>query len=338
MERNFPGLITRTEGLSGEPLITQWLGHLLQQPAYQGVIIPFFAGEEINCATLSNVVIQDEEGESDGGGRPDIEIGCEALAMIVENKFDAAMTNNQPVGYLQILKKRTAEKKILVFLVPGWRKKELQTLLASYTLKGNGVAIRVCTWEELAELLTNSFAGSELIREFSRDVLRRCKVQSPLTVNELSMASDVLARWLNQRELLKVLREKLQVEPMFKNTTVTLEAKPEWDEEHCYMGILVSASDWVFWIGFWNLLQRKDRNATPLLGHVHESKEAIKRFPKFWSSLKQLRSANLVAPLVHGHGWPIPVPIRFIQGKSVREQAENIADYAVRVLQGYEGQ
>lgn len=251
-----------------------------------------------------------------------------------ENKLDAGMTKNQPRGYLQVLKNRTAAKKVLTFLVPAERKKELQTTLAPYTVKSTGIGIHVCTWEDLAELLTKSFAESELIREFSGDIQRRCKVQSPLTLDNLKSASDVLAGWLHQRELLKAIREKLQAEPIFKGLTVTLEAKPEWDEEHCYMGMTISASHWVFWIGFWNLLQRKDPNYTPLLGHVYESKEARKLFPKFWSSLKQLRAANVVAPLVHGHGWPIPVPFSIMQSETVREQAENVVAYIVPVLDG----
>jgi PD-(D/E)XK nuclease superfamily len=209
MERNPPALIARTEGLSGEPLLTQWLAHLLRQPVYQGILIPFLAGEDIDHATLCNVTIRDEEGDSDGGGRPDIEIGCEAFALIVENKLDAGMTKNQPRGYLQLLKNRTAAKKVLTFLVPAGRKKELHTTLAPYTVKSTGIGIYVCTWEDLAEILTKSFAESELIREFSGDIQRRCKVQSPLTLDDLKIASDVLAGWLHQRELLKAIRETL---------------------------------------------------------------------------------------------------------------------------------
>lgn len=336
MEHNFSGLIARTEGLSGEPLLTQWLAYILRQPVYQNVLIPFFAGVEVDCAGFRNLIIRDEEEDGDGNGIPDIEIDCEALALIVENKFDAGMTKNQPVGYLQILRQRRNQKKILAFLAPAWRKEELQTIVAPYTLEATGIHVRVCTWEDLADLLSKSFASSELISEFSRDVLRRCRVQSPITVNELTMASDVLAQWLNQRELLKVVWEKLQLNPMFKGMRVALEAKPEWDEEHCYMGILVSTSadEWVFWIGFWNLLQRKDRNATPLLAHVYETDGAKKLFPKFWSSLKELRAANIVSALVPDHGWPIPVPVASIQGKSVREQAENVVAYSLRALQG----
>jgi hypothetical protein len=241
---------------------------------------------------------------------------------------------DETLAYIKTLKRRTADTKILVFLVPARRKAEIQTILTPYDLKRDGVSIRICIWEELAELLTASFASTEIIREFSGEILRRCKVQSPLTESDLSMATDVLARWLSQRELLKAIQESLKTEPMFKGTTLILEAKPEWDEEHCYMGVTAETSEWLFWIGFWNLIQRKDRTATPLIGHVYESKEAKKRFPKFWSSLQRLRDANLVAPLVPGHGWPIPIPISVIQGKSVREQAENVVTYFAGVLNG----
>lgn len=336
MDRNSSGLIARTEGLSGEPLLTQWLAHLLEQSKYQTVLISFFLGEAMDNAILRNVTIRPEAAGADGDGRPDIEIGCEELALIVENKFDAGMTKKQPLGYLQILKKRTAEKKTLAFLVPDWRRKEVETILAQHSSKAKGVNIRVCTWEDMGGLLKKSFADSELIREFSQDIQWRCKVQLPLTTNELMRASDVLAASLKQRELLNAIRKRLQVEALFKRMMIVLEAKPVWEKDDCYMGMtLLIASEWVFWIGFWNLLQRKNPKATPLIAHVfHQSKEAQKLFPKFWSSLQQLRARNIVAPLVPGHGWPIPVPVRIMQDKTLREQAENVVAYTVRVLNG----
>jgi len=45
------------------------------------------------------------------------------------------MTQNQPVHYIDILKKDLQEKKVLVFLVPGWRKKEIEKLLWPYKEK-----------------------------------------------------------------------------------------------------------------------------------------------------------------------------------------------------------
>jgi len=341
IERSSSGLIARTEGLSGEPLLTQWLAHLLRQPSYQSVLLSFFVGEKTTRTALSNITIRDEERDSDGSGTPDIQIAGEKLALIVENKFDAGMTKNQPLRYMQILKRRFTEKKVLVFLVPAWRKKEIQTILAPYISKNAGVSVRICTRDELAELLMESIHGSELIHEFTRDVLRRCKVQSPLKVNELNNASEVLAKWLRQQELLKGIRERLLEEPIFKGMKFQLETMPEWDEDHCYMGINVAVSDtvseseWVCWIGFWNLFQRKNRSATPLIAHVYDSPAAKKRLPKFWSSLRSLRAANIVAPLVHGHGWPIPIRISVIKGnKSVREQADKIVAYTVSVLSG----
>lgn len=335
MKRTSPALIARTEGLSGEPLLTQWLAHLLRQPAYQGTLINFFAGECLDHASICDITIQDEGVDVEGGGRPDIEIGNKKLALIVENKFDAGMTKKQPSGYLQILKRKDAATKILTFLVPNSRKQELTEVLAPYTTKNNDIAMRICSWEALAELLNNDYPDSEIVNEFAHDILRRCKVQSPLTSSDLKSASDVLAGWLSQREMLKSIKDKILADSYFKGLTVALEAKPEWDEDHCYMGMTVSAIDEVLWIGFWNLLQGKDPNTTPLFGHVYdESKEARKRFPLFWSKLKELQSNNIVRPLIRGHGWPIPVPLSAIQGKSVREQADGIVAHIIRVLNG----
>src|SRR5262245_33516321 len=305
LERSSSGLIASIEGLRGEPLLTQWLAYLLRLSAYQSMLVSFFVGQKTRRGSLSNILIRDEGSDSDGGGIPDIEIGGDNFALIIENKFDARMTRNQPVRYIQILNRKFAQKKILVFRVPAWRKKEIQTILAQYISNG-GVNIRVCVWEDLAELLMESSGNSELVHEFARDVLRRCRVQSPLKINELTIASDVLAQWLNQRELLKEIRAGLLVEPTLKNMTFQLETKPEWDEEHCYMGITASApnSEWVFWIGFWNLFQRTNRRATPLIAHVYERSAAKKMLPKFWSSLRSLRAANVVAALVPGHVVP----------------------------------
>jgi len=176
------------------------------------------------------------------------------------------MTQNQPVHYIDILKKDLQEKKVLVFLVPGWRKKEIEKLLWPYKEKDAAIIFRVCTWDDLATLLINSFRCSDLIYEFARDVLRRCRVQSPLKVSDLKDSSKVLAQWLQQRELLEKIRDRLQDEPLFKGMQFPLERKPEWDKEHCYMGITIappnalSEKDWVGWIGFWNLFQRKKRS------------------------------------------------------------------------------
>jgi PD-(D/E)XK nuclease superfamily len=84
-------------------------------------LIPFFVGEKTNRRDLSNVAIRAEERDSDGSGTPDIRIRSENLFVIIENKFDAGMTKNQPLSYIQILKKSSAEKKLLVFLVQDHR-------------------------------------------------------------------------------------------------------------------------------------------------------------------------------------------------------------------------
>lgn len=335
MDRTTSALIARTEGLTGEPLLTQWLAHILCQPTYQGTLIDFFAGTRIDRASLCDITIQDEGVDSAGDGRPDIDIRNEALALIVENKFDAGMTKNQPSGYLKVLKRREAKIRILTFLVPSYRGKELEEVLAPHSLTNRAITIRVCTWEALADTLNNAFPDSELIVEFSKDVRRRCKVQSPLTPSDFKNASDVLAGWLAQRELLKSIKEGILTHPGFKGLSVALEAKPEWDEDSCYMGMNVTGSDWVLWVGFWNLLQKKDPQETPLIGHVYDdSKDARKHFPQFWSKLKELRAGGLVRPLIPGHGWPIPVPLPLIQGKSVHEQAGNIVTYLSRILDG----
>ena len=207
--------------------------------------------------------------------------------------------------------------------------------------KNAAIIFRVCTWDDLATLLINSFRCSDLIYEFARDVLRRCRGQSPLKVSDLKDSSKVLAQRLQQRELLEKIRDRLQDEPLFKGMQFPLERKPEWDKEHCYMGITIappnalSEKDWVGWIGFWNLFQRKNDLETPLFAHVSDTELAKSLLPKFWLSLKTLQAANTVAPYVDGHGWPVLIPIRILEEcKSVQEQAEKIVAYSVRVFNG----
>lgn len=163
-------------------------------------------------------------------------------------------------------------------------------------------------------------------------------MQAPLSSSLLVGSTDILSAWLSQRELLKSVKEEITKPPCFKGLDVALEAKPEWDGEDCYMGMtLSSGNDWVVWIGFWNLLQRKSNGETPILGHVYEeSKLARRLFPTFWKCLKKMRAAGLVAPLAPGHGWPIPIPLDVIQGKTINEQAKNIVEHFIGVLNGGE--
>src|SRR5271169_4030294 len=93
-------IIERTVGLSGEPLMTQWLAHLLYYPQYRGVIVRYLYEEDFESAALDGLKIEDETGSSDGDGRPDLRIVGDDLYLIVENKFGAGLTSNQPSGCL----------------------------------------------------------------------------------------------------------------------------------------------------------------------------------------------------------------------------------------------
>src|SRR6266404_3378418 len=212
-------IIERTEGLSGEPLITQWLAHLLCHPQYREAIIRYLYEKDFESTALDGLKIEDETGSADGDGRPDLRIVGDEIYLIVENKFGAPRTENQPDGYLRELRKQSQRHKSLIFLVPCWRETEMSDLIRR--TKPN-IPVRVKLWEELVTKLAEKFPASELMQEFVGEIRRRCKVMKPLDDQELKETLEGLRRFLRHQEFLKGLRLEIEKSGVFGGKGIKL--------------------------------------------------------------------------------------------------------------------
>lgn len=101
-----------------EPIATESLGYILHhsEPARRA-LAGFLAVAGVEQGSLDRIVTEDTSGEA---GRPDLAAYDDdhVLRLLIEAKFWAGLTDNQPVSYLNQLK---ASRGVLLFLVPEKR-------------------------------------------------------------------------------------------------------------------------------------------------------------------------------------------------------------------------
>jgi hypothetical protein len=164
-------------GRSPEDLATEALCHLLRHRVAAEAFISYLNAQTGQSLSTSLWFSTQEETE-DGEGQPDMR-GMEedgSAPLLVESKFWAGLTENQPNGYLQEL--ADTSQGVLLFLVPDPRREYL--------------------WPKIQDRATSSFVSTESTTEEQPHVLR------------LSNGTTLLLR--SWKEILDMLASAIQAE------------------------------------------------------------------------------------------------------------------------------
>jgi len=176
MTRLFGHLASRF-GHSSEELATEALCYILRSSDEMLVAFIDHVNEVVDGGLGTNMRLVTEK-STDDGGRPDL-IGWDRQTsnrLFVESKFGAALTGNQPTGYLQALEKD--EGSVLLFLVPERRKQNVWREVIQRSKKDrkfsgeprdfraqvDGTPVGITTWSNVLEVLNSAVSTSDPAR------------------------------------------------------------------------------------------------------------------------------------------------------------------------------
>lgn len=155
------GLVQRLLRRGDETDLTDHLAHLLRVPELGRVFLRLIQVEPAESEIIGvDAQIIDPETRD----RPDLALTTSNTTVWVDAKLDAALTPNQPLGYLRCLGGTTAEKKHLVFITKSRRWRELCSdiraavgLAEDYarTFLHQNIPVTVCTWREVRDCLAH---------------------------------------------------------------------------------------------------------------------------------------------------------------------------------------
>jgi len=121
----FLSFISRQYGRKAEDVATDVLAYLMERPEIQGTLCKLLAEAGypyLNPGFSVEIRTSGESGRT--GGIPDIWLSYgqgehKAIKAVIEDKFGAGLTKNQPCGYLD----KVGTGGIVLFVAPAWRQK-----------------------------------------------------------------------------------------------------------------------------------------------------------------------------------------------------------------------
>lgn len=210
-------------GTGREDATTELFAALLRLPRFWVAFAtslgrPYSLGESPEIATQ---FVNDS-----GHGVPDMRIETGSASLLVENKFAAPLTNNQPVEYLRTLASTVAQdpnrKRLLVLQAPRSRlaglRAEVNDRIARATTKrgpmwATGVDLALHAWEDTAAAFAAVVVANP-VEAFCRDgfvvAVSLCAERAPLSLTaemgDKLMKRDVLQAVAALQDLLAAVR------------------------------------------------------------------------------------------------------------------------------------
>ncbi len=197
------GLVAELVRRGGENALTELLAELLRAPALARAFLRRIADLDVDDGV--RIAVETQVTDRETKARPDLVLTAGDAAVWVEAKLDAALTPNQPAGYLEALSGRPRGR--LVFLIKAARWRPLSTairsrlgqgVVAGRTFVSRGVPVVLATWREVRQCLDGvelsdpvaRFLRAELAAHIE-DHVERSVV--PLTPELLPMLTDIQA-------------------------------------------------------------------------------------------------------------------------------------------------
>ncbi len=169
------GLLTRISTLRGEDSCTEVLASLLRCAEFRSPLLRLLGVADGHDDIDWDIGTQG----SHEHGRPDLQLSHSKWILRVENKLDAALTDHQPVGYLQDLHRhltRADTQGFLTFCVPDWRKDGLSAeieervnaaIAAGQLAPSAESSVRLITWGQVISALAEA-TGASPVGEYLR--------------------------------------------------------------------------------------------------------------------------------------------------------------------------
>jgi len=303
-------LFRQLEGKSGEPFTTKLLGYLLRFDQIRSALLSLT--EDFDSR---NPILDVDTEKAVNDERPDIALIGKDRAIIIELKFEAALTDAQRAGYTKWFQSNHQGKKQLLFIVPDVRKSDLSAELDPAFKKQQDISYDIISWETLLSKLDElRYSQTMLIlEEFTTYIRWRLKMDAPLSPEDMKLLVDktFASRYRKLLRLFDRFREQVSNDSSFIDKWESCSSQPEG-----YMGLNV------------NLQEFKDKGIQPWVGLWLDPWQDLGESP-FWLSFEctERQASKLRQQLGTTYYYEdehLISPLKFTVGNSLTAQAQSL--------------